>query len=200
MWKEIGIMVGLVICLLAIQKLGRRHGDESRSARLMKKYKTLTPELLADTPDEELVEAVVACVLAEASASRRPDPAYTLSKWVQPYTVVYSIWAVCKELAGGSYAGLMRTATREMVEHACDGLPVVGALNTAAALKALAEAHKAGEDTAALESAFHAAVEQECPLTLCVAYIRDHVAQLTGTEPAADALPEQTAEDTTDGE
>lgn len=195
MWKEIGILVGLVICLLAIQKLGRRHGDESRSARLMKKYKTLTPALLADTPDEELVEAVVACVLAEASASRRPDPAYTLSKWAQPYTVVYSIWAVCKELAGGTYAGLMRTATREMVEHAWDGLPVVGAPDTAAALKALAAAHKAGEDTAELESAFHAAVERECPLTLCVSYIRDHVAELTGTETAEALL-----EDTTDGE
>ena len=136
-WKEIGIVVGLVICLLAIQQLGRRHGDESRSARLMKKYKSLTPELLAATPDEELVEAVVACVLAEASASRRPDPAYTLSKWVQPYTVVYSIWAVCKEMANGTYAALKRTATREMVEHACDGLPVVGAPKSAAALKAL---------------------------------------------------------------
>ena len=193
MWKEIGIIVGLVICLLAIQKLGRRHGDESRSARLMKKYKTLTPDLLADTPDEELVEAVVACVLAEASASRRPDPAYTLSKWVQPYTVVYSIWAVCKELAGGSYAALTRTATREMVEHACDGLPVVGAPKSAAALKALSDAHKAGEDTAALEHDFHAAVEEECPLTLCVSYIRDHVAELTGTE-TAEALPEDTAD------
>ena len=191
MWKEIGILVGLVICLLAIQKLGRRNNDESRSAKLMKKYKTLTPELLAETPDEELVEAVVACVLAEASESRRPDPAYTLSKWPQPYTVVYSIWAVCKELANGDYRALTRTATREMVEPACDSLPVVGAPNTAAALKAIVEAHKAGEDTTALEHDFHAAVEQECPLTLCVSYIRDHVAQLTGTE---------LAEETTDGE
>ena len=190
-WKEIGIVAGLIICLLAIQKLGRRHGDESRSARLMKKYKTLTPELLADTPDEELVEAVVACVLAEASASRRPDPAYTLSKWVQPYTVVYSIWAVCKEMANGTYASLKRTATREMVEPACDGLPVVGASKTAEALKAIVDAHKIGEDTEELEHAFHVAVEEECPLSLCVTYIRDHVAQLTGTE---------TTEDITDGE
>ena len=46
------------------------------------------------------------------------------------------------------------------------------------------------------ESAFHVAVEEECPLTLCVAYIRDHVAALTGTEePAAEAtLPEDTAD------
>ena len=190
--KEIGILLALLVCFWAIMKLGRRRGDARRSARLMKKYKTLTPELLDDTPDEELVEAVVACVLAEAAESRKPDPAYTLSKWPQPYTVVYSIWAVCKELAGGDYAALTHTATRHMVEHACDGLPVIGAPKTAAALTALSEAHKAGEDTAAVETAFHAAVEEECPLSLCVTYIRDHVPALVGEE-----LP---AEDTADGE
>ena len=190
--REIAILLALVLCFYAITRLGRRRGDDSRSAKLMKKYKTLTADLLADTPDEELVEAVVAHVLAEAAESRKPDPAYTLSKWPQPYTVVYSIWAVCKELAGGDYAALTHTATRHMVEHACDGLPVIGAPKTAAALTALSEAHKAGEDTAEAETAFHAAVEEECPLSLCVTYIRDHVPALVGEE-----LP---AEDTADGE
>ena len=157
--KEIGILLALVVCFWAIQRLGRRRGDESRSARLMKKYKTLTADLLTATPDEELVEAVVAHVLAQAAESRKPDPTYTLSKLPQPFMVVYSIWAVCKELAGGDYAALTRTATREMVEPACDGLPVVGAPETAAALSALAEQHNAGEDTAAAERAFHVAVE-----------------------------------------
>lgn len=194
--KEIGILLALVVCVFALSRLGRRHGDDSRSAKLMEKYKTLTPELLAATPDEELVEAVVANVLAEAADSRKPDPAYTLSKRPQPFTVVYSIWAVCKELAHGDYAALIHTATREMVEHARDGLPVVGAPGTAAALTALAEGYTSEEDTAEAESAFHAAVEEECPLTLCVAYIRDHVAELTGTE-----LPEETvSEDVADGE
>lgn len=186
MWKEIGIVAGLAICLFAITKLGRRHNDESRSAKLMKKYKTLTPELLAATPDEELVEAVVACVLAEAAESRRPDPLYTLSKLPQPYMVVYSIWAVCKELSRGDYHALTRTATRDVVQDACDGLPLVGAPATAEALKHLMALHKEKADTAEAEKAFHLAVEEECPLTLCAAYIRDHVAQLTGTEDAAD--------------
>lgn len=190
--KEIGILLALLVCFWAIMKLGRRRGDDSRSARLMKKYKTLTPELLAETPDEELVEAVVACVLAEAAESRKPDPAYTLSKWPQPFTVVYSTWAVCKELAHGDYAALTHTATRHMVEHACDGLPVIGAPKTAAALTALSETHKAGEDTAEAESAFHTAVEEECPLSLCVTYIRDHVPALMGEEMAS--------EETADGE
>lgn len=190
--KEIGILLALLVCFWAIMKLGRRRGDDSRSARLMKKYKDLTPDLLAATPDEELVEAVVAHVLAEAAESRKPDPTYTLSRLPQPFTVVYSVWAVCKELAHGDYAALTHTATREMVEPACDGLPVIGAAKTAAALTALAEVHQAQEDTAEAERAFHAAVEEECPLTLCVSYIRDHVPALMGEE--------MIAEDVTDGE
>ena len=189
--KVIGILLALLVCFWAIMKLGRRRGDDSRSAQLMKKYKTLTADLLAATPDEELVEAVVAHVLAEAAESRKPDPAYTLSKMPQPYTVVYSIWAVCQEMAQGDYAALTRTATREMVEHACDGLPVVGAAATASALKTVVECYRADEDTAEAEHVFHTAVETECPLTLCVAYIRDHVAELMGEEPTS----EETAND-----
>lgn len=191
MWKELGIIVGLAVCLFAITKLGHRRGDDSRSAKLMKKYKTLTPELLASTSDDELVEAIVANVLADAAESRKPDPIYTLSKKPQPYMVVYSIWAVCKEMARGDYAALTHTATRHVVQDACDGLPVVGATATAAAFKDVMALHEAGEDTAAAEAAFHTAVETECPLSLCVTYIRDHVAELMGDE---------SAEETSDGE
>lgn len=180
--REIGIALALVVCMWAITKLGRRRGDDSRSARLMKKYKTLTAELLADTPDDELVEAVVANVLADASESRKPDPLYTLSKRPQPYLVVYSIWAVCKELARGDYAALTHTATRAVVQDACDGLPVIGAPQTAEALNNLIALHKEGEDTAEAESAYHTAVETECPLALLATYIRDHVAELLGED------------------
>lgn len=190
--REIGIALALVVCMLAVVRLGRRRNDDSRSARLMKKYKELTAELLADTPDDELVEAVVAHVLADAAESRKPDPLYTLSKLPQPYMVVYSTWAVCKELAHGDYAALTHTATRHVVQDACDGLPLIGAPATAEALTALVALHKEGEDTAEAERTFHTAVETECPLALCVTYIRDHVAELLGEEPAA--------EDKTDGE
>ena len=192
MWKEIGIILALVVCMFAISRLGRRRHDDSRSAKLMKKYKTLTPELLADTPDYELVEAVVAHVLAEAGESRKPDPLYTLSKKPQPYLVVYSVWAVCKELARGDYKALTHTATRHVVQDACDGLPLIGATATAEVLKSVVALHEAGEDTAEAEAAFHTAVESETPLGLCVAYIRDHMAELMGEEPAT--------EDSADGE
>jgi hypothetical protein len=107
------------------------------------------------------------------------------------------VWAVCKELSRGDYHALTRTATREMVQPAIDGLPVVGAARTAVCLTALREAYENKEDTAAAETAFHKAVETECPLSLCVAYIRDHIPQLTGTdeEEAPAALPEETVDE-----
>lgn len=199
MWKEIGIVLALMVCMFAISRLGRRRGDDSRSAKLMKKYKTLTPQLLADTPDYELVEAVVAHVLADAAESRKPDPLYTLSKKPQPYMVVYSVWAVCKEMARGDYKALTHTATRHVAQDACDGLPLIGATATAEALKNVMALHQEGEDTTEAEKAFHEAVETEMPLGLCVTYIRDHIAELMGEEPVVEPAP-AALEETTDGE
>ena len=51
----------------------------------------------------------------------------------------------------------------------------------AAALTALQTAYTVKEDTDEAERAFHRAVESECPLALCAAYVKDHIPQLTGT-------------------
>lgn len=186
------MIVAAVLCYVLIRRMGNTKKDEGRAAKLMKKYAVLTPEKLQNTDDEELVEAVVSHVLARAAENRRPNPAKELTVLPQPFTIVYSVWAVCKELARTDYKGLTHTATKHLVEPAVDGLPVVGAPATAAALASLRDAHNAKEDTEAAHAAFHQAVEQECPLSLCVAYIRDHVPELTGAEPeeTAPELPE----------
>lgn len=198
MGKEtIFLIIAAAVCYILIRRIGKDKKDDSRAAKLMKKYATLTEENLAATPDEELVEAVVAHVLSRAAESRRPDPAAELAGMPQPYTIVYSIWTVCKELARGDYKALTHTATREMVDPAVDGLPVVGAPATAAALTALRDAYGEKADTAEAEKAFHVAVEQECPLTLCAAYIRDHIPQLLGVDEDEDEVP-GLVEETTD--
>jgi len=193
--ETILLILAAVVCYILIRRMGKGKKDESRSAKLMEKYATLTAENLAATPDEELVEAVVANVLSHAADSRRPDPAAALAVMPQPFTVVYSIWAVCKELSRGGYAALTRTATREMVQPAIDGLPVIGASATAAALTALQTAHTDTQDTEAAEHAFHLAVEQECPLALCAAYIRDHIPQLLGEDEDTVAAIEETGDE-----
>lgn len=181
-WELPILIIAAVGCYLLIRLGGKERRDESRAAKLMKKYATLTPDLLAACPDEELVEAVVCHVLSRAADTRRPNPAKELADMPQPFTVVYSIWAVCKELAHSDYAGLTHTATRHLVDAAVDGLPVIGAPATAAALASLRDAHAEKTDLPEGEREFHRAVEQESPLSLCVAYIRDHVAELTDTE------------------
>ena len=196
-WELPILIVAAVVCFLLIRLMNRSKDDESRAAKLMKKYATLTPENLSAAPDEELVEAVVCHVLSRAADNRRPNPTKELADLPRPFTVVYSVWAVCKQLSRGDYRALTRTATREMVQPAIDGLPVIGAAQTAAALSALREIYENKEDTAAAETAFHKAVETECPLSLCVAYIRDHIPQLTGTdeEETPAALPQETADE-----
>jgi len=181
-WELPILIVAAVGCYLLIRLSGKSRHDESRAAKLMKKYATLTPDLLAATSDDELVEAVVCHVLSRAADNRRPNPTKELAELPQPFTVVYSIWAVCKELAHTDYVGLTHTATRHLVDAAVDGLPVVGAPLTAAALTAMRDAHENKSDLPDGEQDFHRAVEQESPLSLCVDYIRDHIPQLCGTE------------------
>ena len=181
-WETVVMAVAALGCYLLIRFMKNPKDDDSRAAKLMKKYATLTEENLSATPDEELVEAVVSHVLSRAADAHRPDPAKELAALPQPFTVVYSIWAVCKELARGDYKALTHTATRHVVDVAVDALPVVGATATAAALAALRDAYADKQDAEEAEKAFHRAVESECPLTLCAGYIRDHIPQLLGEE------------------
>ncbi len=190
------LILAAALCYLLYRRVGKAKDDDSRAAKLMKKYKELTPEKLEQTDDDELVEAVVSHVLALAAENRRPNPEKELAFLPQPYTVVYSIWAVCKELSRTDYKGLTHTATKHLVEPAVDGLPVIGATATAQALTALKAVFDAKEDTAEATTDFHQAVETECPLTLCVSYIRDHIPELMGEEPEEmTALPEDIADE-----
>ena len=186
--KELIILIVLAVIVLILLKFTRGRKEEVRAAKLMKKYADLTPEMLAAVPEDEAVEAVVSHVLACAAETRRPDPVKVLAGKPQGFTVVYSVWAVCKEMAAGDFRGLKHTATRELIEPAQAGFTAIGAVQTATAWQALCGAEG---DTAEAEQAFHRAVESECPLTLCVAYIRDNPEQFGG-EPAGEALPEGT--------
>lgn len=198
-WDTLLLVGGALGCYLLIRRMGNNKDDDSRAGKMMKKYETLTAENLAETADEELVEAVVCHVLSRAAEARRPDPTKELAVLPQPFTVVYSIWAVCKEMSRGDYKALTHTATKHLVDAAVDGLPVIGASATAEALAALRDGY-ASKEGGELHRAFHLAVEQETPLTLCVSYIRDHVSQLLGEEPEEEIPELPVAEDAGDEE
>lgn len=187
-WKQLLLFLALVVLLLLIRQLGKSKGANTRSAMLMKKYATITREQLDRIPEDELVDAVVSRVLARAAESRRPDPVKTLADMPHGSTVVYSVWAVCKEMAASDFPMLMKTATRELVEPATQALSAIGAAACAQAPEAMWAAHTAGEDIDAPQAAFRAAVTAECPLSLCEGYIRDHAADFIDGEAGEEAV------------
>ena len=172
--KKLLLFLVLIVILLVLRSMGKEKGAGTRAARLMKKYATITREQFDAIPQDELVDAVVSRVLARAEKNRRPDPVKELADMPHGSTVVYSVWAVCKEMARADFAALMKTATRELTEPAREGLSAIGAPACAEALEALRTAHADKEDLAEQEAAFRVAVQTECPLSLCEAYIRDH--------------------------
>ena len=178
-WPELIILVILAIGVLFLMNWGKKKGDDSRSARLMEKYKEMTAEEFDAIADDELVDAVVCRVLGRAAEQRRPDPVRELAALEHGSTVVYAVWAVCREMAAGDYATLTRTATWEVADLAADGFEEIGAPACAAAWRTLLTGEAA--DLTEAEAAFHRAVESECPLTLCVPYIRDHASEFIDT-------------------
>ncbi len=170
-WEYVLLIALLIVTILALRKVGARRGEDTRAARLMKKYKVMTREMLDNVPEGELVDAVVCRVLARAEDARRPDPVKVLTDMEHGSTVVYSVWVVCKEMAAGDFATMMHSRSREMAALAADGFDAIGAPGCAGAWRALLEG---AEDMPGAEKAFREAVGAEQPLALCEDYIRDH--------------------------
>ena len=165
-WETVMLLLLLVVVLLALRRIGNRRGEDTRAHRLMKQYKVMTREKLDAAPEGELVDAVVSRVLARAQDARRPDPVTALAQMDHGNTVVYSVWAVCKEMAAGDSRSLQSRRARGVTALAADGFEAVGAPLCASAFRTMLET---GD-----EDAFRSAVQQEQPLALCEAYIRDH--------------------------
>lgn len=170
-WKQILLLAVVIVLLLLARQLGKRRGEDGRAARMMKKYAVMTREKLEAIPDDELPDAVVCRVLAKAEQQHRPDPVKVLADLPHGSTVVYSVWAVCREMAADDYAALRHSATENVADLAAESFSVIGAADCAAAWQTLREANG---DTGEAEQAFRSAVQRECPLARCAEYIRDH--------------------------
>ena len=158
--QQLALIAVLAVALIVVGLLGRHKGEETRSARMMKKYRVMTRETFDAIPDGELTDAVVSRVLGKAAESRCPEPVQVLAALEHGSTVVYSLWVVCREMASGSFSALM-------AELAGESFAAIGAPACEAAWKTLLSAGEA--DVPAAEQAFRQAVQTECPLTLCEA-------------------------------
>lgn len=174
-WKQLVLVVVLVVLLLVLRKLGSKKGKESRAARMMQKYGHMTRETFDAIPAGERVDAVISRVLARAEELQRPDPVQALGELGNGSTVVYCVWAVCRELAAGDAAALLASPTATILDLAAESFRAVGAPGCGDAFAALLVQPR--EDAAALQAAEQAlrqALETECPLSLCEDYIADH--------------------------
>ena len=170
--KELIVLLILLVLVIIALRVGRKKGKETRANKLMKKYKVMERSVLDGLPDGELVDAVVSRVLANAENSTRPDPLKVLAEMPYGNTVVYSTWVICKELASSDFATLQKMPSAELIDRAETAFRILGADDCAATFTTLRNA--TGDGIAPAEAAFHAAVERECPLTLCEQYIREH--------------------------
>lgn len=170
-WKELIILVVIAGLLLIAMRFGRRQGKNTRAERMMKQYAVMTQEKIDQAPEGELVDGAVSRILAKAAEMRRPDPVVVLSGLPHANTTVYAVWVVCKEMAASGYDAMMKTAARDFADLARTSFAEIGAPSCADAWEAL---HAAEEKTEELEAALRAAIQTECPLSLCEEYIRDH--------------------------
>lgn len=148
----------------------RRRRPKSRADELQEKYAVLTADLLAATPDEEVVTAVAANLMAKLKKNR-PDPLVTIVQLSRGRNAVYFVWLLCKEAEKNGVAALLRKPAVRFLESGIEGLETVGATETAAAARALtAPQEDAAQET--LLAALETALEAEKPLSLCCDYIR----------------------------
>lgn len=145
-------------------------GEKGHADQLTARYKSLDESALAEIPDDRLVDAVAANVIAKLDP-RRPDAYHLVPTLSQGRCSVYCVWLVCHECAQGGLAGFYAGPSAVFAELAADGLELVGAVECAAAVRA---AMREGADLSALSASFDDAAKRELPLEKCVAYIRDN--------------------------
>ncbi len=125
-------IVAIVLLLLLGRVLFPK--DNSNAAKLMNTYRVMTRELLDNTPDDQLVKAVVANLLAKAEGARK-DPYAVIPLLSQKRCAVYSVWLFVREMQSGEPALLRRDEQFGFSELAADGLDLLGYADVAAALR-----------------------------------------------------------------
>ncbi len=169
------VLIALALIIAAYLSFLGKKEKRDKSAALLKTYAVMTEELLAATPDEELVRAVVANLMAKQD-KKRPDPMVQLPLLSRGRAAVYSVWLLCHELETQDFGEFFRSPSNRFAGPAADGLERIGATNSATALRAAMQA--AEDETSplwdAVTTVFHEATASENPLSLCVQYIREN--------------------------
>lgn len=173
----------------------RRRAEQSRADELQKQYETLTRAMLEELPDDRLMEAVVANLMAKTDA-KNPDPYYVVMALSRGRRAIYSVWLTTHELAEGTLKQYRSTPSVRFGETAVDGYTLIGAEGCAQALQTILDGPE-DEDTA--WQAFRDAAAADQPLTLAAAYIRENPDEFTDEPPTDIPLNDGPAEEPVTG-
>ena len=163
------IFVACVVGVLLMRQTKPR--KKTRAEELQEQYATLTEMLLADTPEDQLVTAVVANLMGKLPR-RRPDPLMTFPKLGLSRCAVYFVWLMMKEIEHNGVDALKGKDAARFNEMGIEGLKMVTATATADAVTAFLE-------TDGHPDAVIAAIEKEQPLVRLAEYIRANPAEFT---------------------
>lgn len=192
------LLVVFLVLVAIMYRLAKKAPTMTRADMLKQTYATMTEELIDNTSDEDLVEAVVANLMAKAD-DRDPDVYYTVMALSPGRRAVYSVWLTVKELKHDTLESFRKSLSARYGEPAIEGLRLLGAEACAMLLEKAMEADPVDE---LLSTAFLDGVEQEKPLSLAVTYIRENPSEFTDddviTVDVAEEVAEETAEETTE--
>ncbi len=163
------VLILLAIAIYLYLKWLDKKEKSGKKATLYEQYKTLTADTLSALPDEELLRAVIANLLARGTDLYKETAVLSHGR-----TAVYSVWLLCNEIATADFNKLSAT-TRRFADMATDGFLLLGAEKCAAALQTLVTAFADGTLTAELSAALRDAIAAENPLERCTAYIRENI-------------------------
>lgn len=156
------VLAACVVGLLLLFSTKPR--KKTRAEELQEQYAILTETLLAETPDDQLVTAVVANLL-EKLPRYHPDPLATFPKLGRGRCAVYFVWLMMKEIEHNGVDALKSKAAARFNEMGLEGLQTIEAAETATAINAFLTAN--GDTQAVI-----AAIETEQPLARLAEYIR----------------------------
>lgn len=162
------------------------HKKEGKAEKLQHTYRTLSREILDKIPDEDLVDAVAANLLAKLD-EQNPDAYKTITALSRGRCAVYSIWVICHELNSEGLSAYLKSPSGRFLELTVTGFQTVGADDCAALLKEVTDIRSFDEkDLISLQEKMLDAVGREQPLALCRDYIRTNPDEFIDIFPSSD--------------
>lgn len=190
------LILFLLMALVLFLMNHRFKSEQEKKADVMqKKYKEMTKELLAEVPDNELLDAVAANLMAKLD-KQTPDPYHTFALLTPGRNQLYAVWVLLNEMKnGGTFQYLLASSSAPFCEPAADGMNRIGATKCEAAIREALDAGDEWEKLGECNEHFFSALEEENPKGLCIQYIRENINEfIDNTEEPAEAEQELSEE------